>query len=92
MLGSFRHKGLRKLFESGNSAGVDARHVDRLRKILALLATAESLEDMSLPGLNLHELKGARKGTWSVWVSGNWRVTFRFERNDATDVDYEDYH
>jgi proteic killer suppression protein len=92
MLGSFKHKGLRKLFESGNTAGVDARQVDRLRKILALLATADSIEDMSLPGLNLHELKGARKGTWSVKVSGNWRITFRFEKGDVIDVDYEDYH
>ncbi len=92
MLGSFKHKGLRKLFESGNTAGVDTRHVDRLRKILALLATAESIEDMSLPGLNLHELKGARKGTWSVKVSGNWRITFRFEKGDVIDADYEDYH
>ncbi len=92
MLGSFKHKGLRKLFESGNTAGVDGHHVDRLRKILALLATAESIEDMKLPGLNLHELKGARKGTWSVKVSGNWRITFRIENGDVFDVDYEDYH
>jgi proteic killer suppression protein len=92
MLGSFKHKGLQKLFESGNTAGVDTLHVDRLRKILALLATAESIEDMSLPGLNLHELKGARKGTRSVKVSGNWRITFRFEKGDVIDVDYEDYH
>jgi len=62
------------LFESGQTAGVMIEHVKRLRQILALLETAGTVDDMKLPGLNLHELKGARKGTWSVKVSGNWRV------------------
>jgi len=74
------------------SAGVNPQHVPRLRRILALLETAETLDDMDLTGLNLHELKGERKGTWSVKVSGNWRVTFKIKQGDAIDVNYEDYH
>jgi len=92
MIHKFRHKGLKQLFESGISAGVNPKQVTRLRRILALLETAESLDDMDLPGLNLHELKGERKGTWSVKVSGNWRVTFKIKQGDAIDVNYEDYH
>jgi proteic killer suppression protein len=92
MIQNFRHKGLKLLFESGISAGVNSQHVPRLRRILALLETAETLDDMDLAGLNLHELKGERKGTWSVKVSGNWRVTFKIKQGDAIDVDYEDYH
>lgn len=92
MIQSFRHKGLRQLFESGISAGVNPTHAPRLRRILALLETAESLNDMDLAGLNLHELKGVRKGTWSVKVSGNWRVAFKIEQGEVIDVNYEDYH
>ena len=92
MIQNFRHKGLKQLFESGISAGVNPQKVPRLRRILALLETAETLDDMDLAGLNLHELKGERKGTWSVKVSGNWRVTFKIKQGDAIDVDYEDYH
>lgn len=92
MIIKFRHKGLEKLFKVGSSAGIQAEHAARLRKILALLATAETPEDMNLPGLRLHPLKGDREGTWSVAVSGNWRVTFRFCNADVADVDYEDYH
>jgi len=92
MIQNFRHKGLKKLFESGSSAGVNQQHVPRLRRILALLETAETLEDMDLPGLNLHELKGERKGTWSVKVSGNRRVTFKIKQGDVIDINYEDYH
>ena len=92
MIYNFRHKGLKQLFESGISAGVNTQYVIRLRRILALLETAETLDDMDLPGLNLHELKGERKGTWSVKVSGNWRVTFKIKQGNAIDVNYEDYH
>ena len=92
MIHNFRHKGLKQLFESGISAGVNPQQVPPLRRILALLETAETLDDMDLPGLNLHELKGERKGTWSVKVSGNWRVTFKIKQGDAIDVNYEDYH
>ncbi len=92
MIKKFRHKGLRKLFESGLTSGVQAQHGTRLRQILALLETADSIEDMDLPGLGLHELKGQRKGAYAVKVSGNWRVTFRITDGDVMDVHYEDYH
>ena len=92
MIQNFKHKGLRKLFEKGTASGVNANHLKRLRLIIALLETAETMEDMDLPGLDLHELKGNRKGTLAVKVSGNWRVTFRLENGDAFDVNYEDYH
>ena len=87
-----RHRGLRKLYEDGGARGVNASHVAKLRLVLAALDAAEAPADMDVAGWRLHRLKGARKGYWSVWVSGNWRVTFRFQRNDTTDVDYEDYH
>jgi proteic killer suppression protein len=92
MIQKFKHKGLKQLFESGASSGVNPKHVMRIRKILALLETAESLEDMDLPGLELHLLRGNRKGTWAVKVSGNWRITFKIQNGDAFDVNYEDYH
>ena len=92
MIKKFRHKGLKKLFETGKVIGINPEHMIRLRRILALLETAGTIEDMDLPGLNLHELKGNRKGTWSVKVSGNWRVTFRIDNGDVYNVDYEDYH
>jgi proteic killer suppression protein len=92
MIQNFKHKDLRKLFEKGTISGVNANHLKRLRLILALLETAEMIEDMDLPGLYLHELKGNRKGTFALKVSGNWRVTFRLENGDAFDVNYEDYH
>jgi toxin HigB-1 len=92
MIASFRHKGLKKLFEKGISSGIQSEHVDRVRRILALLETSNSISDMDLSGLNLHELKGNRKGTWAVRVSGNWRITFRVEDGDVHLVDYEDYH
>lgn len=92
MIQKFKHKGLRLLFESGISSGVNPQHVIRIRKILALLETAETLEDMDLPGLGLHPLKGNRKGTWAVKVSGNWRITFKIQNGDTFDVNYEDYH
>lgn len=92
MIRSFRHKGLQRFFESGSKSGIQAQHADRLRLILAQLNAAVKPEDMALPGLVLHPLKGGRKGTWSVRVSGNWRVTFSFSGIDADVVDYEDYH
>jgi len=92
MIKKFKHKGLKKLFESGVASGIQPQHANRLRQILALLETADSIEDMDLPELNLHELKGQRKGTYAVKVSGNWRVTFIFIDGDIFNVDYEDYH
>ncbi|MFA4918357.1 MAG: type II toxin-antitoxin system RelE/ParE family toxin [Thermodesulfovibrionales bacterium] len=92
MIKDIRHKGLNKLYECGHTKGVKIEHVERLRKILALLETAETVDDMDLPGLKLHELKGKRKETYAVSVSGNWRITFRFQNGDVSEVDYEDYH
>lgn len=92
MIKSFRHKGLKQLFETGRSRSVSADLARRLIRQLDFLNRATSATDMNLPGYRLHELKGARKGTWSVTVSGNWRLTFRFEGEDARDVDLEDYH
>ncbi len=92
MIRGFRHKGLRRFFETGSKSGVQAQHVDRLRLVLAQLSAATTPRDMDLPGLDFHPLKGERKGTWAVSVSGNWRITFRFVGKEADAVDYEDYH
>lgn len=92
MIGKFRHKGLKQLYERDSAKGVQAGHADRLRRILTNLDVAVNPPDLDLPGYKLHPLKGQRKGKWSIWVSGNWRVTFRFDGADVTDVDYEDYH
>jgi toxin HigB-1 len=88
----FKHDGLTRFFGSGTTAGIQAHHARRLRLMLARLEVAVEPNDMSLPGWNLHPLKGDRAGSWAVKVSANWRLTFRFEGTDATDVDYEDYH
>ena len=66
--------------------------MERIRGILTHLDVAQQPADLALPGYGLHPLKGARKGEWSVSVSGNWRVTFKFDGIDVTDVNYEDYH
>ena len=92
MIRAFKHKGLAWFFETGSRAGIQSQHAERLRLILGRLSAATSPEDMNLPGLVLHPLKGNRKGTWAVRVSGNWRVTFTFVGKDAAAVDYEDYH
>jgi proteic killer suppression protein len=89
---AFRHKGLERFFATGAKSGIQAKHADRLRLILGRLNVATSAKDMDLPGLDLHELRGSRKGTWAVKVSGNWRVTFAYAGRDADRVDYEDYH
>ena len=81
-----------KLFESGVASGIQPQHAARVRRILALLETADTIEDMDLPGLSLHQLKGERKGTYAVKVSGNRRVTFKIIDGDILDVNYEDYH
>ena len=92
MIRSFKHKGLATFFESGIKSGIQTQHAERLRLILGALNAAAKPEDMGLPGLKLHPLKGSRKGTWAVSVSGNWRITFVFIGADAEVVDYEDYH
>lgn len=92
MILSFKHKGLNKFFQNGSVAGIQANHANRLRLILGRLNAATCPQDMNLPGLKLHELTGNRSEIWSVSVSGNWRVTFKFIGQDAEIVNYEDYH
>lgn len=92
MIKTFKHKGLKKLFESDDRSGVQAKHAEKLLDILDRLDASAQVEDMRYPGSNLHQLKGDRKGEWSVTISGNWRVTFEFENGDAYVVNYEDYH
>ena len=92
MIKNFGHKDLKRLYETGSQKGVRPEHASRLRLILARLDASQSPQDMGLPGLNLHPLKGEFKGFWAVSVSGNWRVIFRFEDNSAVDVNYLDYH
>lgn len=92
MIKSFRHRGLEQFFLRGTVRGINPQHAKRLRLILGRLHAATSPKDMDLPGLRLHELKGSRRGTWTVDVSGNWRLTFKYDGVDAVDVNYEDYH
>ena len=92
MILAFKHKGIERFFRKGVKSGIQAKHAERLRLILGRLNVSMNARDMALPGLNLHALTGDRKGTWAVKVSGNRRVTFRFDNEDVTDVDYEDYH
>jgi len=93
--GRFRHKGLRQLYEDDEPKGVPASAADKLRKLLLVLETADNLDQVSrFPGWKLHPLKGAMKGVWSLTVTGNWRLVFRYdpETNAATDLDLVDYH
>lgn len=92
MIKSFRHKGLRRFYETGSAAGIQASHAKRLRLQLAALDSAQSIEDMNVPGYALHPLKGELRGRWAVSVSGNWRLTFEFRDGNAYVLDYEDYH
>ena len=89
---SFRHKGLRRLYETGSTAGVQANHERRLRMQLVALDTAQCIEDMDMPGFRLHPMNGKEKRRWSIWVNGNWRITFEFREGNAYVLDYEDYH
>ena len=92
MIKSFRHKGLEDFFKRGSKAGIQAAHAKRLRLQLGKLDTAKGPKDMLLPGWKLHPLGGNLKDHWSVWVNGNWRMTFTFDGDDAILVDYQDYH
>ena len=89
---SFKHKGLRTLFETGKATGVQPAHARRLRIQLAALDTAQEIGDMDLPGYRLHPLKGERERRWSITVNGNWRMTFEFRDGNAYVLNYEDYH
>jgi toxin HigB-1 len=92
MIRSFRHKGLKRLYDDDDPRGVNAEHVEKVRDILVRLDAAVVIADMDMPGFKLHPLKGDRKGFWAVTVRANWRVIFRFDDGDAQDVDYIDYH
>ena len=92
MIVSFRHRGLKALYDGTTARRVAPEHVRKLTDILAALDRSRGPEGMDLPGLRLHELKGRQKGRYAVSVSGNWRVTFRFEDGSVVDVDYVDYH
>jgi toxin HigB-1 len=92
MIRSFKHKGLERYFLKGATSGIQAAHEKKLRLILGRLHATAEVKDMDLPGLYLHQLKGKSKGRWSVRVSGNWRISFKFDTPDAVDLDYEDYH
>lgn len=92
MIGSFRHKGLARLYERADRKGLPPELAPKIERIVARLDTATGPESMSLPGLRLHPLKGKLKGFWSVDVSGNWRIIFRFANNAVWDVDLIDYH
>ena len=92
MIRSFRHAGLEKFFRTGSKAGIQPAHAKKLQSQLLALNEAESPQEMNLAGWHLHPLQGDLAGHWSVRVSGNWRMTFRFEGTDAVLVDYRDYH
>lgn len=92
MIKGFRHKGLEQFFRTGSKAGIQPKHADRLRKQLFALDNARAADDMNAPGWRLHPLHGDLEGHWSIDVSGNWRLTFTFEEEDAVLVDYRDYH
>jgi len=92
MILSIRHKGLKELFESGKSGKVRPGHRKRIQLILTLLHAAKEIRDVNIPGSGLHQLKGEYEGFWAIRVSGNWRLIFRFEDGDVSDLDYLDYH
>jgi len=92
MIKSFRHKGIQRFFQTGSTAGIQAKHAAKLRLQLTALDNATRPEDMNAPNWRLHPLKGGLKGQWSISVSGHYRLTFAFEGHDAILVDYQDYH
>lgn len=91
MIQTFRHKGLETFFRTASKAGIQPAHAAKLGRLLAKLNTAATAKDMDLPGWRLHSLSGSLAGHWSVWVNGNWRMTFTFKGEDAELVDYQDY-
>ena len=92
MIKAFAHRGVERFFRTGTVRGINPQHADRLSRQLARLSDASGPDDMNLPGWHLHPLKGNRAGSWAVSLSGNWRLTFRFDGTDAVAVNYEDYH
>ena len=92
MIGNIRHKGLRQFYQTGTRRGINSQWVTRIGDVLAALEVATKPEDMMLPGLNCHLLTGNYAGFYSVSITGNWRIVFRFEDGQPTDVDLVDYH
>jgi proteic killer suppression protein len=92
MILSFKHKGLKRLYERGDRSQIGADLVNKVENILATLDAAGTPQVLDLPGYRLHPLKGSRKGFWAVTVRANWRIIFRFENGDALDVELVDYH
>lgn len=92
MIRNFRHSGLKRLFEDDDRSKLDAQDADKIARILARLSRSRVPQDMAAPGFRLHPLKGDRRGFWAVTVRANWRIIFRFEEEDACDVDLIDYH
>ncbi len=92
MIKNFKHKGLGQYFIKDIKKGLNAKDLPKIDRILDRLDAAIAVEDMDIPGWDLHELKGGRRGIWSVAVRKNWKITFRFENSDAYDVNFEDYH
>jgi proteic killer suppression protein len=92
MLQSFQHKGLRQLYELGHTKLLPAPYLSKIENMLGVIDQAETVDEIGVfPGWRLHELKGKFKGYWSITVSGNWRITFRFEDGDAFDLDFVDF-
>ena len=92
MIERFRHKGLERLFRSGDTSGVNPQLAAKLRRMLILLDKGRDPATLNAPGYRLHQLRGDRSGQWAAWVSGNWRLVFEFEGENATNVDLLDYH
>lgn len=92
MIKTFRHKGLKLLFESGIAKRVQASMSDKITRRLDAIDAATTISDLDLPGFKLHELTGNRRGTWSLNLSRNYRITFKFKDGDAFDLELEDYH
>lgn len=92
MIKSFRHRGLERFFKKDDTRSINAQYGSRIRRILDLIDTATAVEQLEIPGMHLHQLKFDRKGEWAMTVSGNWRTTFRFANENATDLDLEDHH
>lgn len=92
MLRTFRHRGLKRLFERGDKSKLRGDQVERIEEILSRLDAASGAKDLNTPGYRLHPLKGDMQGFWSIRVTANWRIVFRFEKGDACDVDLTDYH
>jgi proteic killer suppression protein len=92
MIKDFRHKGLQRFYETGTKAGIQPAHAAKLSRQLKVLDVAKSPDEMDVPGWRLHALTGDHCGHWSVWVNGNWRLTFTFKGEDAELVDYQDDH